>query len=152
MAVSIRLRREGAKNRPYYKVVVADSRSPREGKFIEIIGTYDPKKPDHNSTLKLDRAEYWIARGAQPSDTVRSLIKKNKNPEAAAEKSAAKAAKKAAKAPKPAPVPVATAPAAAPAPVTVEPAAPAGEATPPPAAEPTAPPPAETAPPPPEST
>ena len=78
MAVSIRLRREGAKNRPYYKVVVADSRSPREGRFIEIIGTYDPKKPAHNSTLKLDRAEYWIARGAQPSDTVRSLIKKNK--------------------------------------------------------------------------
>jgi small subunit ribosomal protein S16 len=78
MAVSIRLRREGAKNRPYYKVVVADSRSPREGKFIEIIGTYDPKKPGQNSTLKVDRAEYWIARGAQPSDTVRSLIKKNK--------------------------------------------------------------------------
>ena len=78
MAVSIRLRREGAKNRPYYKVVVADSRSPREGRFIEIIGTYDPKKPGHNSTLKVDRAEYWIGRGAQPSDTVRSLIKKNK--------------------------------------------------------------------------
>src|SRR5438046_10147560 len=78
MAVSIRLRREGAKNRPYYKVVVADSRSPREGRFIEIIGTYDPKKPGHNSTLKVDRAEYWIARGAQPSDTVRSLLKKNK--------------------------------------------------------------------------
>src|SRR5947207_8225290 len=78
MAVSIRLRREGAKNRPYYKIVVADSRSPRDGKFIEIIGTYDPKKRDHNSTLKVDRAEYWIARGAQASDTVRSLIKKNK--------------------------------------------------------------------------
>src|SRR4029453_13928055 len=78
MAVSIRLRREGAKNRPYYKVVVADSRSPREGKFIEIIGTYDPKKAGHNSTLKVDRAEYWIARGAQPADTVRSLKKKKK--------------------------------------------------------------------------
>src|SRR5437870_11429821 len=78
MAVSIRLRREGAKNRPYYKVVVADSRSPRDGRFIEIIGTYDPKKPGHNSTLKLDRAEYWISKGAQPSETVRSLIKKNK--------------------------------------------------------------------------
>src|SRR4051812_50166849 len=78
MAVSIRLRREGAKNRPYFKVVVADKRSPRDGKFIEIIGTYDPKKSGHNSTLKLDRAQYWIARGAQPSDTVRSLIKKNK--------------------------------------------------------------------------
>jgi small subunit ribosomal protein S16 len=78
MAVSIRLRREGAKNRPYYKVVVADSRSPRDGKFIEIIGTYDPKKPGDNSTIKLDRAEYWVSKGAQPSDTVRSLIKENK--------------------------------------------------------------------------
>jgi small subunit ribosomal protein S16 len=78
MAVSIRLRREGALNRPYFKVVVADSRSPRDGKFIEIVGTYDPKKTGHNSTLKLDRIEHWIARGAQPSDTVRSLIKKNR--------------------------------------------------------------------------
>jgi small subunit ribosomal protein S16 len=78
MAVSIRLRREGAKNSPYYKVVVADRRSPRDGKFIETIGTYDPKKPGHNSTLNIDRVEYWISKGAQPSDTVRSLIKKNK--------------------------------------------------------------------------
>jgi small subunit ribosomal protein S16 len=84
MSVSIRLRREGATNRPYYKVVVADSRSPRDGKFIEIIGTYDPKKPGHNSTLQMERAEYWIARGAQPSDTVRSLLKKNKKQAAAA--------------------------------------------------------------------
>src|SRR4029453_8017004 len=78
MSVSIRLRREGAKNSPYYKVVVADKRSPRDGKFIEILGTYDPKKPDQNSALKLDRIEHWISRGAQASDTVRSLIKKNK--------------------------------------------------------------------------
>jgi small subunit ribosomal protein S16 len=78
MAVSIRLRREGALNRPYYKVVVADSRSPRDGKFIEIVGTYDPKKSGHNSTLKLDRIDHWISKGAQPSDTVRSLMKKNK--------------------------------------------------------------------------
>jgi small subunit ribosomal protein S16 len=78
MAVAIRLRREGALNRPYYKIVVADKRSPRDGKFIEIIGTYDPKKPEHNSTINLDRADYWIGKGAQPSDTVRSLIKKNK--------------------------------------------------------------------------
>jgi len=126
MAVSIRLRREGSLNRPYYKVVVADSRSPRDGKFIEIIGTYDPKKAGHNSTLKLDRAEYWISKGAQPSDTVRSLIKKNKNPEAAAKKVAAAAAKKTAAAPK---------------------ATPASAAT----TEPT-PPPAETTAPPPEST
>ena len=123
MPVSIRLRREGALNRPYYKVVVADSRSPRDGKFIEIIGTYDPKKPGLNSTLKLDRAEYWISKGAQPSDTVRSLIKKNKNPEAAAKKAAATAEKKAARAPKAAPAPVAT-----------EPAAPEPEVAPPPAA------------------
>src|ERR1051326_8144801 len=78
MAVSIRLRREGALNRPYFKVVVADKRSPRDGKFIEIVGTYDPKKPGHNSTLKLDRIDHWISKGAQPSDTVRSLIKKNR--------------------------------------------------------------------------
>ena len=111
MAVSIRLRREGAKNRPYYKVVVADSRSPRDGKFIEIIGTYDPKKPDHNSTLKLDRIEHWMSKGAQPSDTVRSLIKKNRKQTAAApaEESAT------------APAPVEETAAA---PATVEPAAP----------------------------
>jgi small subunit ribosomal protein S16 len=84
-------------NRPYFKVVVADKRSPRDGKFIEIIGTYDPKKRGNNSTLKLDRVEYWISKGAQPSDTVRSLIKKNKDPEAAAKKAAAVEAKKAAK-------------------------------------------------------
>ena len=84
MAVSIRLRREGAKNRPYYKVVVANSRSPRDGKFIEIIGTYDPKVKGDNSTLKMDRVEHWIARGAQPSDTVRSLLKQNRSRAAAA--------------------------------------------------------------------
>jgi small subunit ribosomal protein S16 len=110
MAVAIRLRREGALNRPYFKVVVADKRSPRDGKFIEIVGTYDPKKRGMNSTLKLDRVEYWISKGAQPSDTVRSLIKKNQNPEAAAKKAAAVEAKKAAK-PKAAPT-VETAPAA----------------------------------------
>ena len=74
--VRIRLRREGSLNNPYYKVVVADGRSPRDGKFIEIIGTYDPKKTGSNATLKLDRIDHWISKGAQPSDTVRSLIKK----------------------------------------------------------------------------
>ena len=139
MAVAIRLRREGALNRPYFKVVVTDKRSPRDGKFIEIVGTYDPKKPGMNSTLKLERIEYWISKGAQPSDTVRSLIKKNKDPEAAAKKMAAAEAKKAAK-PKaepkaeaapaaessaPAPEPAAAQPEAAPAPekVTETPAA-----------------------------
>jgi len=116
MAVAIRLRREGALNRPYFKVVVTDKRSPRDGKFIEIVGTYDPKKAGQNSTLKLDRIEHWISKGAQPSDTVRSLIKKTKNPEAAAKKAASAAAKKAATAPKPAP---------APAPVAAEPSEPA---------------------------
>ncbi len=88
MSVSIRLRREGAKNRPYYRVVVADSHSPRDGKFIEVIGTYDPKRPGHNSSLNVERAEYWISKGAQPSDTVRSLIKKNKKATATAEPAA----------------------------------------------------------------
>jgi small subunit ribosomal protein S16 len=88
MSVSIRLRREGAKNRPYYKVVVADSRSPRDGKFIEVIGTYDPKKPGHNSSLNVERVDYWISKGAQPSETVRSLIKKNKKLAASAQATA----------------------------------------------------------------
>lgn len=78
MAVSIRLRREGSLNNPYYKIVVADQRSPRDGKFIEIIGNYDPKKAGPNSQIDLTRAEYWVSKGAQPSDTVRSLIKKAK--------------------------------------------------------------------------
>jgi small subunit ribosomal protein S16 len=85
MAVSIRLRREGTTNRPYYKVVVADQRSPRDGKFIEIIGKYDPKKTGTNASIDLSRADYWIGKGAQPSDTVRSLIKKlRKNPDSPA--------------------------------------------------------------------
>ena len=93
MSVSIRLRREGAKNRPYYRVVVADSRSPRDGKFIEVIGTYDPKKSGHNTSLSIERAEYWISKGAQPSDTVRSLIKKNKKQAATVQDSAEPASK-----------------------------------------------------------
>ena len=74
--VRIRLRREGSLNNPYYKVVVANQRSPRDGKFIEIIGNYDPKKEGVNAKVDLDRADYWISKGAQPSDTVRSIIKK----------------------------------------------------------------------------
>ena len=137
MAVAIRLRREGALNRPYFKVVVTDTRSPRDGKFIEIVGTYDPKKAGQNSTLKLDRIEHWIGKGAQPSDTVRSLIKKTKNPEAAAKKAAAVAAKKAAPAPKPEAAPVEAEPETSSAPAAIEPAAAPAETTPPP------PPPAE---------
>lgn len=82
--VSIRLRREGSLNRPYYKVVVADQRSPRDGKFIEIVGNYDPKKPGDNSNIDLGRIDYWIGNGAQPSDTVRSIIKKARKKEVAA--------------------------------------------------------------------
>jgi small subunit ribosomal protein S16 len=74
--VVIRLRREGAKNAPYYKIVVADQRSPRDGKFIEIIGNYDPKKEGANANVDLDRVDYWVKNGAQPSDTVRSIVKK----------------------------------------------------------------------------
>jgi small subunit ribosomal protein S16 len=76
MAVSIRLRREGSLNNPYYKVVVADQRSPRDGKFIELVGNYDPKKAGDNANIDLSRIDYWIQNGAQPSDTVRSIIKK----------------------------------------------------------------------------
>jgi small subunit ribosomal protein S16 len=145
MAVAIRLRREGALNRPYFKVVVTDTRSPRDGKFIEIVGSYDPKKAGQNSTLKLDRIEHWISKGAQPSDTVRSLIKKTKNPEAAAKKAAAVAAKKAAPAPKPEPAPVEAEPVTSSAPAAIEPAAAPAETTPAaPPAETTPPPPAET--------
>ena len=76
MAVRIRLKRIGAKNTPVFRIVVADSRSPRDGKFIEEIGTYHPLKKDDNFALKLDRAEHWIKNGAQPSETVASFIKK----------------------------------------------------------------------------
>lgn len=76
MAVAIRLKREGARNTPYYKIVVADQRSKRDGKFIEIIGTYDPKKEGENFSIKLDRADYWVGVGARPSQTVGSIITK----------------------------------------------------------------------------
>ena len=82
--VVIRLRREGTTNTPYYKVVITDQRSPRDGKFIEIIGNYDPKKQGLNANIDLTRADYWISKGAQPSDTVRSLMKKIRKAAAAA--------------------------------------------------------------------
>jgi small subunit ribosomal protein S16 len=86
MSVSIRLRREGSLNNPYYKVVVADQRSPRDGKFIEIVGNYDPKLPGENANVDISRIDYWIQNGAQPSDTVRSIIKKARLKEAATAK------------------------------------------------------------------
>jgi len=82
--VVIRLRREGTKNVPYYKVVVADQRSPRDGKFIEIIGNYDPKKEGVNANIDLARVDYWVKNGAQPSDTVRTLVKQVRKATAAA--------------------------------------------------------------------
>ena len=88
------MKRVGAKNSPVFRIVVADGRSPRDGKFIEEIGTYQPLKKGDNVVLDHERAKYWISKGAQPSDTVASFIKK------------------AAKAAKAAPVPV-SAPAAA---------------------------------------
>ena len=74
--MAIRLRREGTRNTPYYKMVVADKRSPRDGKFIEIIGNYDPKKTGTNYNVKLERIDHWVKNGAQMSDTVRSIVKK----------------------------------------------------------------------------
>ena len=74
--VKIRLRRMGAKKSPYYRIVVADSRSPRDGRFIEEIGTYDPLSETNSLRVDLERAKYWIANGAQPTDTVRGLLKK----------------------------------------------------------------------------
>lgn len=74
--VSIRLRREGAVNHPYYKVVVADSRAKRDGRFIEQVGNYNPSRKGDNANIDLSRVDYWLSQGARPSDTVRSLIKK----------------------------------------------------------------------------
>ena len=73
--VKIRLRRVGAKKAPFYRIVVADSRSPRDGRFIEEIGTYDPMADSEKIKVDMERAKYWIANGAQPTDTVKSLLK-----------------------------------------------------------------------------
>ncbi|MFI3169292.1 MAG: 30S ribosomal protein S16 [Faecalibacterium sp.] len=77
MAVKIRLRRMGAKKAPFYRVVVADSRFPRDGRFIEEIGTYDPTKNPAAVNIDGEKAKAWIANGAQPTDTVRVLLKKS---------------------------------------------------------------------------
>jgi small subunit ribosomal protein S16 len=74
--VKLRLRRIGNRNRPVYRVVVADQRLPRDGRFIEEIGTYNPLQKDNNYRLDLDRVDYWLGVGAQASDTVASFIKK----------------------------------------------------------------------------
>ena len=74
--VKIRLRRVGAKKAPYYRIIVADSRSPRDGRFIEELGTYDPAAEGEKIKVDMERAKYWISNGAQPTDTVRGLLKK----------------------------------------------------------------------------
>ena len=78
MAVKIRMQRGGATHNPHYRVVVTDVRTPRDGRFVERVGTYDPrnKHADQQVKLKLERIDYWLGVGAQPSDTVRSLIKR----------------------------------------------------------------------------
>ena len=76
MAVKIRLRRMGAKKAPFYRIVVADSRFPRDGRFIEEIGYYDPTKNPGVIEVDVEKAKKWISNGAQPTDTVRSLLKK----------------------------------------------------------------------------
>ena len=74
--VKIRLRRMGAKKAPFYRVVVADSRYPRDGRFIEELGTYDPRQNPAAVNIDVERAQAWIKTGAQPTDTVRDLLKK----------------------------------------------------------------------------
>ncbi len=77
MSVKIRLRRMGAKKAPFYRVVVADSRYPRDGRFIEEVGTYDPTKNPSEFKVDAEKAKKWLANGAQPTDTVRALLKLN---------------------------------------------------------------------------
>ena len=77
MAVKIRLRRMGAKKAPFYRVVVADSRYPRDGRFIEEIGYYDPTKEPNVVQIDAEKAQQWIKNGAQPTDTVKKLLKNN---------------------------------------------------------------------------
>ena len=133
--VKIRLRRFGKKNTPVYRVVVADKRSPRDGSIIEEIGTYDPLLKRNNFTLKLDRVDYWLGVGAQPSDTVASFIRKaRKGPVEEVDEEPVVEAVEAPAAPEPVPEPEVA--------VTEEPAAeepaveePAAEETPEPEAE-----------------
>ena len=76
MAVKIRLTRMGSKKKPFYRINVADSRSPRDGRFIETVGTYNPLVAENQVTLKEDRILDWLSKGAQPSDTVRNIFSK----------------------------------------------------------------------------
>lgn len=76
MAVKLRLKRMGSKQKPFYRVIAADSRSPRDGRFIETVGTYDPIKKDNNVMIDEEKALKWLNNGAQPTDTVKSLLTK----------------------------------------------------------------------------
>lgn len=76
MSVKIRLRRMGAKKKPFYRIIVADSRSPRDGKFIEELGYYNPLKDPAEVKIDMDKVNKWILNGAQPTDTVKVLIRK----------------------------------------------------------------------------
>lgn len=77
MAVKIRLRRMGAKKAPFYRIVVADSRYPRDGRFIEEIGTFNPLIENGSVSIDEEKAKKWLSNGAQPTDTVKALLKKN---------------------------------------------------------------------------
>ena len=77
MAVKLRLKRMGSKQKPFYRIVAADSRSPRDGRFIETIGTYNPIVKENNVTVDEEKVAKWISNGAQPTDTVKSLLTKN---------------------------------------------------------------------------
>ena len=76
MAVKLRLKRMGSKQKPFYRVVAADSRSPRDGRFIETVGTNNPIKQEDNLTINEERALYWLNNGAQPTDTVKNILSK----------------------------------------------------------------------------
>jgi len=76
MAVKIRLTRQGGKKKPFYRIVVADSEAPRDGSFLEVVGTYDPMTEPAKVDLKGERVEYWLGKGAVPTDTVKQLLKK----------------------------------------------------------------------------
>ncbi len=80
MAVKLRLTRKGTKKKPFYRIVAADVQAPRDGKFLEAIGTYDPMQDPVVITLKQDRVQYWLEQGARPTTTVKSILKKQETP------------------------------------------------------------------------
>ena len=84
MALKLRLTRRGMKKVPFYRVVVSDTRSPRDGRFLEVVGTYDPKTDPPKIKVKLDRVDHWVGQGARLSDTVSSLVNRARKQAAAA--------------------------------------------------------------------